>query len=114
MRLLHGAVLPLAQEYLEDADASSDFLRRVNKLIMQTGPARTARQPDRCQRGGYGTDAAQQHRPEGGARSSPSSQTATSALKNATVKLTQLNTQFGEPTVEFAAGRMGSVLHSPV
>ena len=37
MRLLHGAVLPLAQEYLEDADASSDFLRRVNKLIMQTG-----------------------------------------------------------------------------
>lgn len=50
----------------------------------------------------------------GTARSSPSSQTATSALKNATVKLTQLNTQFGEPTVAFAAGRMGSVLHSPV
>jgi hypothetical protein len=25
MRLLHGAGLPLAQEYLEDADASSDF-----------------------------------------------------------------------------------------
>ena len=60
------------------------------------------------------TDAAQQHRPEGGARSSPSSQTATSALKNATVKLTQLNTQFGESTVAFAAGRMESVLHSPV
>lgn len=114
MRLLHGAVLPLAQGYLEDADASSDFLRRVNKLIMQTGPARTARRPDRRQRGGYGTDAAQQHRPEGGARSSPSSQTATSALKNATVKLTQLNTQFGESTVAFAAGRMESVLHSPV
>ena len=42
------------------------YLRRVNKLIMQTGPVRTARRPDRCQRGGYGTDAAQQHRPEGG------------------------------------------------
>lgn len=41
MRLLHGAVLPLAQEYLEDADASSDFLRGVNKFIMQTGPKRT-------------------------------------------------------------------------
>ena len=40
--------------------------------------------------------------------------TATSALKNATVKLTQLNTQFGEPTVAFAAGRMESVLHSLV
>ena len=39
---------------------------------------------------------------------------ADGALKNATVKLTQLNTQFGEPTVAFAAGRMGSVLHSPV
>ena len=37
-----------------------------------------------------------------------------SALKNATVKLTQLNTQFGEPTVAFAAGRMESVLHSLV
>lgn len=44
MRLLHCAGLPLAQQYSEDADASSDFLRRVNKLIMQTGPARTARQ----------------------------------------------------------------------
>mgnify|MGYP000475342478 CR=1 FL=1 len=30
------------------------------------------------------------------------------------VELTQLNTQFGEPTVAFAAGRMESVLHSPV
>lgn len=34
--------------------------------------------------------------------------TATDALKNATVELAQLNTQFGEPTVAFAAGYTGS------
>ena len=43
MLLLHGAVLPLAH-IRRTQTRPPIFLRRVNKLIMQTGPARTARQ----------------------------------------------------------------------